>query len=106
MFDIKFRPPTANGWSQVFKKHQKKTFRRTSHLNSISESTYLWGNADSAPHPANTVPFIIVSMTYESTTKWRQNETKKFFFFNLDIYSQQLGLEARTPNHELKYIYL
>lgn len=41
MFDIKFRAPTANGWTQVFKKQQKKTFRRNSNLNSISESTYL-----------------------------------------------------------------
>lgn len=42
MFNIKFRPPSANGWSQVFtKQQQKKTFRRNSNLNSISESTYL-----------------------------------------------------------------
>lgn len=41
MFDIKFRPPNANGWSQVFKKPQKKVFRQNSGFNSISESTYL-----------------------------------------------------------------
>lgn len=42
MFDIKFRPTDsiANGWSQLFKT-QRKTFRRSSKLNSISESTYL-----------------------------------------------------------------
>lgn len=43
MFDIKFRPAAsiANGWSQVFNKQQKKTLRRNSNVNSISESTYL-----------------------------------------------------------------
>lgn len=41
MFNIKFRPPSAPGWSQVFHKSQKKTFRRNSGFNSISESTYL-----------------------------------------------------------------
>lgn len=43
IFEIKFRPAAsiANGWSQVFNKKQRKTFRRNSNVNSISESTYL-----------------------------------------------------------------
>lgn len=42
VFDIKLRPTetVSNGWSQLFKTH-RSSFRRNSHLNSVSESTYL-----------------------------------------------------------------
>lgn len=43
MFNIKFRPLDSieSGWSCVFKRQQRKAFRRNSNVNSISESTYL-----------------------------------------------------------------